>query len=126
MKKILFAIVIMALTAAALGYSYEFEVTSNAVGDCDITLMFEGSPLQGGSGSLHFDYAGTQSITITPNSPTAAPNCAKIDARSEITQPVQFIDQFYFSPILPVTHVNEIEIDIDGIEYPGHGENPAN
>jgi hypothetical protein len=117
MKKILFAILLLAFATTIFGYT--FEVTSNAAGTCAITLMYNNSPLPGGYGILTFTSAGTQSISITPSS--GVPDKAKIDGQSAITQPCQFTDQFFFSPVRPPMHVNYVEIDIDGIEKPDPG-----
>jgi hypothetical protein len=119
MKKILFAILLMALTTAAFGYSYDFEIASNAAGTCDIKLKF--GDVTVGTGSKHFDEAGTQHLVITTN---VVPNKTEIHGYSDSSNPTYHDYQTLGSP-LPVTHVNYVTIDIDGISPPpdpGEGE----
>jgi hypothetical protein len=122
MKKLLFAILIMALgTAIMYGYTYEFSISSNAAGTCDVKL-YNGADFLG-SGSCHMDGTNdTGSIIITT---LAVPTTTKIHGYSDFSNPIFHHYQTEGSPS-PPHHVNYVEIDIDGIENPdpGSGQNP--
>jgi hypothetical protein len=112
MKKIFFAILLMALTTAAFGYSYEFQVTSNAAGTVDISLKYGDDTL----GSLHYDFssAGTQSKTV--NIANGCPDRAEIHGESAFRpadHDYQTLDDVY-----PVTQINYVTVDIDGQNPP--------
>jgi hypothetical protein len=121
MKKILFAILLMAFcTALMYGYTYEFSISTNAAGTCDIKL-YDGADFLG-SGSCHMDSPNdTGSIIITT---LDVPNTTKIHGYSDFSNPTINDYQTQGSPF-PVTHINYVEIDINAISPPpdpGEGE----
>ena len=111
----------MAFATAAFGYSYTFQVTSNAAGTVDISLEYQNNQLPGGSESFTFNNAGTQTKTITPIS--GVPDCAQIHGEGACRpadHDYQTLDDVY-----PVTQINYVTVDIDGMSPPpdpGEGE----
>ncbi len=112
MKKILFAILLMALSAAAFCYSYTFQVTSNAAGTVDISLEYANNQL----GSLHFDFSSAGTQTKTVYIAEGVPDCAQIHGEGAC-RPADH-DYQTLEDVYPVTQINYVIVDIDGIEPP--------
>jgi hypothetical protein len=123
MKKILFAIIIMAISTMAFGSTFMFDITSNAAGTADVKLFFGG--VQVGSGSTTFNEPGTETVSITLTGQYWYCDQAKINGQSINTRPI-YHDYITIDYPVDSPETNYCDIDIDGIENPdpGEGEDP--